>query len=70
MHTMIYICWLAERLIAASIIWKTNHNLAFTQRSKSVGRKSVPLLKDILQKLITTLTLETRGVHWNFPKPN
>ena len=42
MHAMIYICWLAEGLIAAFIIWKTNLNLAFTQRSKSV-----PLLKDI-----------------------
>ena len=35
MHAMIYICWLADRLIAASIIWKTNHNLAFTQTSKA-----------------------------------
>ena len=46
-NATIYICSLAERFIATSIIWKTNNNLAFTKRSKSVGRKrtltSVPL---------------------------
>ena len=62
MHAMIYICWLAERLIAASIIWKTNHNLAFTQTSKSVRRKStltsVPLLKELFYKNWTQ--------HWHY----
>ena len=62
MHAMIYICWLADRLIAASIIWKTNHNLAFTQTSKSVRRKrtltSVPLLMELFKKNWTQ--------HWHY----
>ena len=62
MHAMIYICWLADRLIAASIIWKTKHNLAFTQRSESVRQtrtlKSVPLLKELFFKNWTR--------HWHY----